>query len=155
MSKWIKILIIVAIVSLVSVSVVYAYDVLWSGKVKITIEPPSAEGGADIQVTGIHVDKGSWDEATGRWMVSLKRGQMACMIVNLANTGSDIGQVSVSVNGQSSYSPVLGVEIDAINNSAGGIPEGAEDWWVSFAIDVSADAEPGTLPDINLEIRQE
>ena len=152
--SFVRALIITVISALVIVGGIYAYQTLWSGKAHITIEPPSGEGGANIEVTSVHVHGGTWDDATKTWEVSLKRGEMADIIVRLINRGSDIGEVSVSVNGRSSYNPAPGVEVHATNNSAGGIPEGAEGF-VSFTIDVSANAEPGTLPEVQLELRVE
>jgi len=146
--SFIRALIITAVSGLIIVGGVYAYETLWSGKAHITVEAPSGE--AQLQITEVSVDEGTWDDATGVWTVSIPRGGDAALYVHLRNDGGDVIVVNGEAEGETHYYEVDGVRIwpDSVT-----LPGGQSDT-LGFLVTVAADAEPGTLPEIKLEIRR-
>ncbi len=147
MSRLIKALIAVIIVTLLLAVGVYAYQVLWSGKARITIEPPA--GSAKLELTRIWADRGIWDGSTNTWTVSIPRGSNAALFVEFKNTGGDVA----SVGGYASNTnPASGVTVTP--DSYEPIPAGGTNT-IGFLILVSGSAVAGQLPEIQLELRQQ
>jgi len=140
------------------------YETIWSGKVSITIETPSTEGGTvidintpgrgNVEATKIStMNGGEWDETTNTWELSIPRGDTASLGIQLKNTGGDFTTVYTYI---SNANPALGVKLNAITDNMKGevvIPSG-ETRWVDFGVLVSTEAPLGTsLDDIELAIR--
>jgi hypothetical protein len=142
------------IITVVSASIiaggVYAYETLWSGKAGITIEPPTEiTNGGQVEIKDIWVDKGTYDNPTNTWTVSIARGSNAALYVEIENNAGD----AVMVGGYASNTdPASGVKVRPDGYEP--IPVG-ETNIIGFLVTVSTTAEPGTLPDVELEIRQE
>jgi len=126
---------------------VYAYETLWSGRADIIIEPPTGEG--HVVVTQVSVTAGSYSNDTGIWTVSIPRGGHADLIVYLRNDGGDAIVVNGAIDGETDYYPADGVHI--FTGSAETIA-GGDTGDVVFRVFIEADAEPGELPAIQLEI---
>lgn len=150
MKKWLKILIIVAIASLAITGVVYAYDILWSGKADITIEPPNeTNGSGQVEIKNVWVDLGTYDNSLNTWTVSIARGGNAALHVEIENNTGD----AVMVGGYASNTnPISGVRVWPDGYEP--IPAG-ETNTIGFLITVSTTAEAGKLPEVQLEIRQQ
>lgn len=162
--SFIRALIITAVAALIIVGGVYAYETLWSGKAAITIEPPTGE--AQLEITGISTSDsgsgiyggtyGTWDEASKTWTVSLPRGTSATLRMSLKNTGGDIveiqkcvGDICFDAAHSVEVAPGVMITVSGYNSIAAG-----ETGPVQFDIHAAADAEPGILPEVQLEIRQ-
>ena len=151
--SFVRALIITVVSALIIAGGIYAYETLWSGEAHITIEPPA--GGGQLEVTGVTVDKGTWDDNSNTWTVSLLRGDEEYIHIWFKNNGGDAVVLYGEVNGSSDMRiyPRDGVTIvnvyPDINKQT--IPAGATDH-VSFKIEVDADAEPGEVPEIELKI---
>lgn len=140
-----------------------AYETIWSGKVSITIETPSTEGGEVIYINALGGGKvevtkisvlygGEWDEDTKTWQLSIPRGGHASLGIQLKNTGGDFTTVYTYI---SETNPAPGVKLNAIPllKRELVIPSG-ETRWVNFAVWVSTEATLGTsLDDVELAIR--
>ena len=144
--SFIRALIITVVSALIIVGGIYAYQTLWSGKAHITIEPPTSSS-AQIEITDIWADKGVYEDSTNTWTVSIPRGSDAALFVAMENTGGDAGMAGGYT---SNTNPAPGVEV--IPDSYEPIPAGGTNI-IGFLIIVHTDAEPGTLPEIQLELR--
>ena len=151
--SFVRALIITVVSALIIIGGIYAYETLWSGKAGITIEPTEGEG--QLEVTQVSVDKGTWDESSKTWTVSLVRGEYASLNVLLENTGSDIVVIHGEVNG----SVTISYPRDGVTVCTGYQPHydgigilGGETGSVSFSISVDADAEAGGVPDVQLKV---
>lgn len=154
MKKWVKILIIVAVATLVSVGAVYAYDVLWSGTARITIEEPTgATGSGQLVITGVEaISNGSWNDANDTWTVSIARGESASLKVEFENTGGDIVTYFPYIDGHELQHYIAdGVRIQTTGDLS--LLAAGETGYIQFRVDAQAEAESGTIPDIELEIR--
>jgi hypothetical protein len=145
------------IITLVSASIiagaVYAYETLWSGKAAITIEPPTSSE-AELQITSIEASPNSnWSETTDTWTVSIGQAEMAELIFTFKNNGGDACRIVTYIDGEKrDYKQIgAGVFFHGIDYP---LAAGGEVTRV-FIIEATLDAEPGTLSDIALEIRQE
>jgi hypothetical protein len=151
--SFIRALIITVVSALIIAGGIYAYETLWSGKVHITIEAPASEG--QLEVTGVTVDKGTWDDNSDTWTVSLLRGDEVYIRTYLKNNGGDAIAVCGEVNGSSDQRihPCDGVTVvnvyPYINKQT--TPADATKH-IAFKIEVDADAEPGEVPEIELKI---
>ena len=144
--SFVRALIITVISALVIGGAIYAYETLWSGKANIVIEPPTAEGGL-IEVSNVWADKGTYDDLTNAWSVSILRGSDAALYVEIQNNSGD----AVMVGGYASNTdPAPGVKVWPDGYEP--IPAGGTNT-IGFLVTASATAEPGTLPEIQLEIR--
>jgi len=162
--SFVRAIIITVIAALTIVGGVYAYETLWSGKAHITIEPPAGE--AQLEITGVTTSDsgsgiyggtyGTWDEASKTWTVSLPRGTWATLRMSFKNTGGDLVEIQKCV-GDTCFDAAHSVDIAPgvmITGSGYNSIAAGETGPVQFDIHVAADAEPGTLPEIQLEIRQ-
>jgi len=150
----VRALTITVISTLIIVGGTYAYETLWTGEAHITIEAPDGEG--ELEVTSVTVDKGTWNDSTNTWTVSLLRGDEVYIRIYLQNNGGDAVVVHGEVNGSSDLRiyPRDGVTIVNVYSSwtEQTIPAG-QTKHIAFKIEVDADAEPGEVPDVQLEIR--
>lgn len=148
--SFIRALIITVVSASIIVGGVYAYETLWSGKADIVIEPPTdTTDGGQIAITDIWADKGTYDSTTNAWTVSIARGSDAALYVEIENTTGD----AVMVGGYASNTnPASGVRIWPDGYEP--IPAGGTNA-IGFLITASTTAEPGTLPEVQLEIRQQ
>jgi len=156
MRNFTKALIAVIIVTLLLGGIVYAYETIWSGKARITIEAPASAG--QLEVTDIEARfNGTWDDSTDTWTVSIARGQGAQLKISLRNIGGDVATCYAYINGEQVSSPhtyiASGVYVSFIP-----IPPivlaANESGSIIYCVEAEADAEPGTLPEIDLEIIQ-
>jgi len=152
--SFIRALIITAVSALIIVGGIYAYETLWSGRANITIEPPSTEGEGALEITGIEASLNSnWDEMTDSWAVSVGQAEMAELIFSFKNNGGDACRIVTYVDGEKrDYKEIApGVFFHGIDYP---LAAGAE-VTRAFIIEATLEAEPGTLPEIQLEIGQE
>lgn len=146
-------LVVVAIVTLIVGGMVYARDILWPGKAQITIDVPEGEG--DMTVMGVEVTRGTWDESAKTWTVSIPRGSMASLMVHVKNEGGDAATCYYYV---SDANPAPGVTINSdVGDSSGWTTTGhvfgaGDSEWLTFQIRTTGDAEPGSLPEIQLKL---
>lgn len=156
--NFIRAIIITLFAALLIAGGVYAYETLWSGKAHITVETPT--GGGQVEITSIHADRGTWNESTGTWTVSIPRGGDAALHFTAENTGGDAVTVACHVLYENpAYQPLVAGGI-AVGNGVTIVPDSrivpsGESRGLGFLILVSVDAEPGELPKIPLEIRVE
>lgn len=148
----IRALIITVISALIIVGAIYAYETLWSGKAHITIEAPSAGGSGQLEVTDVTVSRGTWDDSTNTWTLSIPRGCQEDMFVAIKNTSGDFVTVNATV---SDRNPAHGVSIYAGIPGGTGVISADGYGTIHFYIIVDTDAESGTLPEVQLEIRQQ
>ena len=139
-------LIITVISALIIVGGVYAYDVFWSGKAVITIESPSGSG--HLEIIQISTDKGTWNESAKTWTVSIPRGGSGSLNIELKNTGGDFVVVSCYV---SNGNPASGVTVYPRDQEQ--VLAAGAGTMIQFYVVASTDAQPGTLPEIELQIR--
>ena len=146
------------IIAVVSASIIaggiYAYETLWSGNVVITIETPPEDATAEWELEGVSVDRGTWNDATDTWTVSLARGEWigARLTVTFKNTGTDVVTFMPYVDGEDLSAWVApGVNIQTTGDLSQ-LPAAATGD-ITFSIGTTAEAEPGTLSPIQLEIR--
>jgi len=152
--SFIRALIITAVSASVIIGGIYAYETLWSGKAAITIEPPTGE--AQWELEGVSADGGTWNAGTGTWTVSLQRAEWPGpgLIVSFRNNGNDAATFMPYINGQELSNWVAtGVYIQTTGDLSQ-LPAGASGS-IRFSVGATADAEPGTLPQVQLEIRQQ
>lgn len=154
-SRTIRALIVVAIVTLIVGGIVYAYETLWSGKARITIEPPTGAGQGELEITSVEaLGNGTWDEALGIWTVSIARGESADLRVHFKNIGNDVVTYSPYIdNHELAVYVAPGVFMQTTGDLA--LLAAGEDGYIRYSVRAEADAEPGTLPEIQLEIRTE
>lgn len=153
--SFIRALIITVVSALIVVGGIYAYETLWSGKVNITIEEPPAGSEANLDIMSISSDGGIWDEATETWTVSLQRGEMANLSIDLKNTGNDVAIVHSYIDGaQVSKQVAQGVLVSFGHGRELTIPAGGQNY-VAFNVETDATAQPGTFPNVFLEITME
>ena len=152
MSRFWKAIIAAVVVTLVLSGAVYAYETLWSGATRITVEPPGDLG--ELEVTEIRVHTGTWNESTKTWTVSLVRGEYTFLDVYLKNTGSEIAVVSGRINGSLSFSPREGVSLSTGYQPAyNGIGiMGGQTGAVRFSLSAEVDAEAGEVPEVQLQV---
>lgn len=152
--SFVRTLIIAVVSALIVVGGIYAYETLWSGKAAITIRPPSGE--AQLEMTGVTVTDtyGTWDEDNGTWTVSLLRGIWAGLLISLRNTGGDLVEIQKCVNGSCfdtarsvELAPGVTVTVSGYSSIAAG-----ETGSVVFEVHADVNAEPGALPDVQLEV---
>jgi hypothetical protein len=157
--SFIRALIITVLSALIIVGGIYAFETLWSGKANITIEPPESEG--QLEITGTRTEDsgsgsyGTWDESTKTWTVSLPRGTWASIRLDIKNTGDDLVEVQKCVDG-TCYDTAHSVQIATgvrVNVSGACDIAAGETHPVIFEVRTESDAEPGTLPEVQLEIR--
>lgn len=132
---------------LVIAGVVQAQENLWSADVVITIETPT--GDPHLVITEVEVNRGTYDEDTGVWTLSIPRGGTARIFVHLRNDGGDAIRVDGAVEGEATYWPVDGVVISTHSL----ILAAGESGILFFTVQTEADVEPGTLPSIRLELK--
>ena len=152
--SFVRALIITAVAAAVIVGGIYAYETLWSGQAVITIETPPEDAAGEWELVGVSVDRGTWDDATDTWTVTLARGEWigARLTVTFRNTGTDVVTFMPYVDGQDLSAWVApGVNIQTTGDLSQ-LPAGATGD-INFSIGTTAEAEPGTLPPIQLEIR--
>jgi len=152
--SFIRALIITVVSALVIVGGIYAYEALWSGKANITIEPPSTEGQGELEITDVEASpNGNWDETTDSWTVSIAQAEMAELIFTFVNNGGDACRIVTYIDGEKrDYKEIApGVFFHGIDYP---LAAGAEVSRV-FIIEATLEAEPGTIPEIQLEIAQE
>lgn len=125
--------------------VVQAQETLWSADVVITIETPT--GDPHLVITGVEVSRGTYDEDTDVWTVSVPRGGVAWLNVSVRNDGGDAIVVEGAVAGEHVYHPVDGVVIWTYDVTLAAGESGT----MHFRVEAAVDAEPGTLPSIRLE----
>jgi hypothetical protein len=150
--SFIRALIITIISALIIVGGIYAYETLWSRKANITIEPPTGTG--EWELEGVTADGGTWNAATGTWTVSLQRAEWPGpgLIVGFRNAGDDAITFKPYINGQELSNWVAtGVYVQTTGDLSQ-LPAG-ESGSIRFSVGATADAEPGILPEIQLEIR--
>ena len=151
--SFIRALILTVISALIIVGGIYAYETLWSGKAVITIENPGGAGA--LEVTDVSVSRGTWDESSKTWTVSIPRGSIESLRVNVTNSGGDAVTCHYYV---SNANPVPGVTITSDSGSSSGwtstgyVFGAGNSEWLTFQVRTSADAEPGTLPEIQLRL---
>ncbi len=152
MSRFWKAVIAAVVVALLLGVSVYAYETLWSGKARITVEPPGEPG--ELEVTEIKVYTGTWNESAKTWTVSLVRGEYTFLDVYLKNTGSEIAVVHGRVNGSLSFSPREGVTVETGYQPAyNGIGiMGGQTGAVRFSVRAEVDAEAGDVPEVHLQV---
>lgn len=153
MKRLIIALISVAIVTLLLAGIVYAYETLWSGEANITIEAPATTGSGNLMIKGASASAGgSWNANTKTWTVSIQRGASTHLKVNLENTGTDVITYLPYINGEELETYIAdGVRIQTtgdLSSLAAG-----ETGYITFTIDALAEAEPGTISNVTLEIR--
>ena len=152
--SFIRALIITLVAGVVIIGGIYAYETLWSAKVVITIEAPPEGAAGEWELLGVSVNRGTWDDATDTWTVSLARGEWigARLTVTFKNTGDDVLTFKPYVDGQELSAWVApGVNIQTTGDLSQ-LPAGASGE-IRFSIGTTANAEPGTLRPIQLEIR--
>ena len=153
--SFVRALIITVVSAVIIVGGIYAYETFWSGEAHITLEPPASEG--QLEVTGVSVDKGTWDDNSNTWTVSLLRGDEVYIRTYLKNNGGDAIAVYGEVNGSSDQRihPCDGVTVvnvyPYINKQT--IPADATKH-IAFKIEVDTDAEPGEVPEIQLKLKK-
>ena len=144
--SFVRALIITAVSALIIAGGIYAYETLWSGKAGITIEPTEGEG--QLEVIDVSVTKGTWNDGTNTWTVCLNKLDEEFLTVTVENTGSAAVRVDSSV---SDRYPATGVLVKALNlwdNVAAGATKD-----IMFGIYIGADASPGEVPEVQLELR--
>jgi len=166
--KWLcgnllKALLVVLIVTLLVGGVVYAYQTIWSGKVRITIEPAIKGTAENIEVTKVVANQGTWNNETKTWTVSVLQGDAAYLVVYLTNTGpgNSICQLTPYIDnkgyidprddgGSKHIAPGVGI------NWFGGATtlKGGTTDWIQFGLHAEINAQTGLLPEIGLEIRK-
>lgn len=150
---FIRALVITVVSALIIAGGVYAYETLWSGKGNITVEEPSGAG--SLEVIDVSVTKGTWDESDKTWTVSIPRGAIASLMVHVTNTGGDAVTCHMYI---SDSNPAPGVTINSdLSSSAGWSTAGfdlaaGDSEWLTFQVRTTADAQPGTLSEIELRI---
>ena len=151
----IRALIVVAIVTLIVAGIAYAYETLWSGKAHITIEAPTSEGQGELEITSVEaLSNGTWDEALGIWTVSIARGESADLRVRFRNIGNDaVSYFPYIDNHELNVYVAPGVFMQTTGDLS--LLAAGEDGYIKYSVRAEADAEPGTLPEIRLEIRTE
>jgi hypothetical protein len=103
-----------------------------------------------LEVTNVTVGRGTWDDKTNSWTVSLPRGAGADLHVSIKNNTGEL----VTIYGYcSNENPTPGVMLRWVFDSIH-IPKG-DISTMMLTLDVSADADSGTLPEVQLEIRQQ
>ena len=150
--SFIRALIITVVSALIIVGGIYAYETLWSGKAVITIEPPSGEAGANIEILQIEPSpNSSYDNANNIWTASINRAEMAELIFTFRNSGDDACRIVTYIDGEErDYKQVAtGVFFHGIDYP---LAAGAEVTRV-FIIEATLDAEAGEVPEIQLELR--
>ena len=154
-NRIVRALIVVAIVTLIVVGIAYAYETLWSGKARITIEAPTSEGQGELEITSVEaLSNGTWDEALGLWTVSIARGESADLRVRFRNIGSDaVSYFPYIDNHELNVYVAPGVFMQTTGDLS--LLAAGEDGYIKYSVRAEADAEPGTLPEIRLEIRAE
>jgi len=151
----IKALIVAAIIAALFGGIAYAYETLWSGKAVITIEEPPVGSEANVEIVDISCEKGTWDEATRIWTVSLKRGEDAYLMIDLKNTGNDVASVLSYIDGAKATKQIApGVAVYFGHGADLTIPAGGQNY-VAFGVGADATAESGTFPHVSLEIKVE
>ena len=144
----VKGLVITLIAALLFCGAVYAYQTFWSGKVNITIEPPSGE--ASVEISEVVVDKGTWDETTNTWTVSIARGEWVHLTIYLVNTGGDISEIHASIDGDETSNRYIAPGVRIQYYGPGLTMAAGEEGYITFSIVAEAEAQPGTLPEIQL-----
>ena len=157
--SFVRALIITVVSALIIVGGIYAYETLWSGKANITIEPPETEG--ELEIVGTRTEDsgsgsyGTWDETTKTWTVSLPRGTYAAIRLDIENTGGDLVEIQKCVDGtcfDTADSVQIATGVRVTVSGACDIAVG-ETRPVYFEVRTESDAEAGTLPEVQLEIR--
>jgi len=151
-----RVLIVVAIVTLIVVGIAYAYETFWSGKARITIEPPVDGATGEWELIDVTASDSTWDDATGTWAASVARGEWMgpTLTVQFKNTGGDVVTYKPYVNGHELQTYVAPGVLIQTTGDLSQLAAG-ETGYIRFRVSVEANAEPGTLPDIELEIRTE
>lgn len=149
--SFIRALMITVISALIIAGGIYAYQTLWSGKAHITIEPPAGEG--QLEVTGVTAgSNGSWDDVTNTWTVSIAKGESARLTVHLRNTDGDaVSYLPYIDNHELTTYVAPGVYMQTTGDLS--LLAAGESGSIRYSVRAEADAEPGTLPEIQLEIR--
>jgi hypothetical protein len=151
--SFIRALIITVICALIIGGAIYAYETLWSGKAVITIEEPGGAG--SLEATDVSVSRGTWDGSSKTWTVSIPRGSIESLMVNITNTGGDAVTCHYYV---SNANPAPGVTITSDSGSSSGwtttgyVFGAGNSEWLTFQVRTTADAQPGTLPEIELRV---
>lgn len=148
-------LIVVAVAALLFGGGVLAYNVLWSGKARITIETPpigiiNGEETEALQITEVR-DPGLGTFKDGVWTASLIRGSSTSLYITVQNNGADYATVESFVNDKSGdveIAPGIIVTPSGVHTIAPTFS-----YSVGFGIIVGEEAQPGTFPDVLLEIR--
>ena len=153
--SFVRALIITVVSALIIIGGIYAYETFWSGKAHITIEAPTSEGQGELEITSVEaLSNGTWDEALGLWTVSIARGESAALRVGFRNIGSDaVSYFPYIDNHELSVYVAPGVFMQTTGDLS--LLAAGEDGYIKYSVRAEADAEPGTLPEIRLEIRVE
>jgi len=155
-TSFIRALIITVISALIIVGGIYAYQTLWSGKARITIEEPPSDSEANVEIMSISSGKGTWEEATKTWTVSLKRGENTYLTIELKNTGNDVARVRSYIDGAQATKQIApGVALYFGHGLELTIPAGGGQNYVAFGVSADATAQSGTFPNVSLEIKVE
>ena len=128
--------------------VVYAYTNLWSGKAEITIESTEALDSGKIEIRDIWVDRGTWEDSTNTWTVTIPRGGDAALFINLENTGGDTVMAGAFVN-DTNPSPGITIAPDGYESILAGDTN-----IIGILILADIDAESGKLPQVTMELRE-
>ena len=152
--SFVRALIITVVSGLIIVGGIYAYETLWSGKSHIIIEPP--EGAGQLEVTNVEARHGTWDDSSKTWTVSIPRGGHGELDVTVTNVGGDATTCYMYI---SNIDPAPGVTLTAFLacphsgwSTSGYVLAAGESKTMEFVVWASADAQPGTLPEIELRM---
>lgn len=154
-ASFVRALVVTVVSSLIIVGGIYAYGTLWSGKALITVSAPTGVG--HLEVTGVEaIMNGTWDESTDTWTASIARAQEAQLRIYVTNTGGDAATFHVYMDGVEidTYRTYLcsGVYLTYYPYTQIWVATG-ETSSITLCIVAEADAEPGTLSYVELELR--
>ena len=152
--SFVRALIITVVSALIIVGGIYAYETLWSGKAHITIEPPVDGATGEWELIDVTASDSTWDDATGTWTASVARGEWMgpTLTVQFKNTGGDVVTYKPYVNGHELQTYVAPGVLIQTTGDLSQLAAG-ETGYICFRVSVKADAESGTLPEVQLELR--